>query len=98
MAICWWFHKPTAISSVADPLSVASSPKSDAAQATPTTRSALTPLATSSLWPTQLGVKPQAPALNFADALKVYNPDEQQYLKHINDLTHGLLDFSSPED
>ena len=37
-------------------------------------------------------------AANFSEALKGYNPEEQQYLKRFNDLTHGLLDFSSPED
>jgi len=55
-------------------------------------------LAVRTAWSALPGVKPQAPAANFTEALKAYSLFDQQYLKRFNSLTFGLLDFSSPED
>lgn len=96
--IGWWFYKPTSALLVAPASSTGTTMKSDMALPSATTKTIGISVPTSTAWPALPGVKTQAPAANFADALKAYNPDEQQYLKHFNDLTHGLLDFSSPED
>ncbi len=96
--IGWWLYKPTTAPFVAPAPSTGIAMKSDISQAGSTTKAIGISLPISTAWPALPGVKTQAPAANFAEALKAYNPDEQKYLKHFNDLTHGLLDFSSPED
>lgn len=96
--IGWWFYKPTSAPLVALSSSTGATTTSNTAQASATTKTVGVSLPTTTAWPALPGVKMQAPAANFAEALKAYNPDEQQYLKHFDDLTYGLLDFSSPED
>ena len=94
----WWLYQPTLAPLVPPGTSANTAMKSSIAQTGAATKATGTSLPITTTWLALPGVKPQAPAANFAEALKGYNPEEQQYLKHFNDLTHGLLDFSSPED
>lgn len=96
--VAWWLYRPAPASFPAPRPSASPAMKLDIAQAGAATKTTSMPRPMSTPWRALPGVKLQPAAANFSEALKGYNPEEQQYLKHFNDLTHGLLDFSSPED
>jgi hypothetical protein len=97
-AIGWWFFKPAAISSSGPSDTTAAQTTAAITPTASAIRSTTMSPPVSAGWTSIPGVKLQTPAASFAEALKAYSSEDQQYLKRFNDLTHGLLDFSSRED